>query len=38
LIPEPGKAALMEKSWSCSVVILFSEPALEEPFTAFEGG
>jgi hypothetical protein len=38
LIPEPRKAGLMEKSQSCSVVVLFSEPALEEPFTASEGG
>jgi hypothetical protein len=37
-IAGPGKAALMEKSQSCSVVVLFSEPALEEPFTASEGG
>jgi hypothetical protein len=37
-IAEPGKAALMEKSQSCSVVVLFSEVALEEPFTATEGG
>jgi hypothetical protein len=38
LIAGPGKAALMEKYQSCSEVVLFSEPALEEPFTATEGG
>ena len=37
-IAGPGKAPLREESQSCSVVILFSETALEEPFTAAEGG
>ena len=38
-IPGPGKARVAEGSHrSCSVVILFSETALEEPFTASEGG
>ena len=39
LIPGPGKAPVEGVNLrSCSVVILFSEPALEEPFTAAEGG
>ena len=37
-IAEPGEAALLERSQSCSAVVLFSEPALEEPFTTTEGG
>jgi hypothetical protein len=38
LLPWPGTAPLSDESQSCSLVILSSEPALEEPFTASEGG
>jgi hypothetical protein len=39
LVPGPGKAPVEGgRPRSCSVVVLFSETALEEPFTAAEGG
>ena len=38
LIAGPGKAVVEGGNLqSCSVVVLFSETALEEPFTAAEG-
>jgi hypothetical protein len=36
-IQGPGKARVEEASRPCTVVILFSETDLEEPFTASEG-